>query len=53
MRDIREELVQEASFWRELISSLEAVGSHNEIDRMRQALLLAEYKLAQMEEVKH
>ena len=48
-----EELEQEASFWRELIAGLEEKGNHNEQDRMRQALLLVEFKLAQLEDKFH
>ena len=49
MRDIREELEQEASFWCELITSLEMTASENELNRMREVMLLAEFKLAQID----
>jgi hypothetical protein len=51
MRDIREELEQEASFWREMIEQ----GDTDEpaLQRMRDALLLAEFKLAKMMDSYH
>lgn len=50
MRDLREELEQEASFWRELIAGLEETGSHFETDHLRKALQLVEKKLTKMNE---
>ena len=46
MRDLREELEQEASFWREMIDQEDA--DELALQRMREALLLTEYKLVQM-----
>ena len=52
MRDIREELEQEVSFWREMSHKCTDVKLP-ECLRMRQALLLVEIKLSQLEETKH
>jgi len=45
--DIKEELEQEASFWRTMLEECPNSGI-SETQRMREALQLAEYKLAQM-----
>ena len=50
---MREKLEQEVSFWRELIIAFDGEGSETELNRMREALLLAEYKLAQLSETLH
>ena len=47
MRDIKEDLKQEASFWQEMLKECPDAGE-SDCQRMREALLLAEYKLAQM-----
>ena len=52
MRDIRDELEQEASFWREMSRKCSDVNKP-ECQRMREALLLVEIKLAQLEERLH
>lgn len=52
MRDPIEELEQEASFWREMLNECPEAGE-DRCERMRDALLLAEFKLAQLEETKH
>ena len=53
MRDLKEELEQEASFWRELIESRQGEAEEDVIQHMRDALLLVEYKLAQTLESYH
>ena len=45
MRDIKEELEEEASFWRTMLEECPNLGI-SETQRMREALQLAEYKLA-------
>ena len=50
MRDIRETLVQEAEFWRNMIVRYEYDASDDVVDCMREALLFAEFKLAQMKD---
>ena len=52
MRDIRENLEQEADFWRTMLKECPDAGEP-ECQRMREALLLAEYKLAQMTDSYH
>ena len=50
MRDISEDLQQETSFWREILKEcLDADASNCQ----REALLLAEFKLAQITELCH
>jgi len=51
MRDITEELEQEASFWREFINDYAL--DDDSLKRAREALLLAEYKLSQMMDSYH
>ena len=52
MNNIREQLEQEASFWREMLKECPGAGE-SDYQRMREALLLAEYKLAQMMDSYH
>ena len=47
MRDTREELESEASFWQELIGFYQDTISEEELNDMRDALKLIEFKLAQ------
>lgn len=47
MRDIKDNLEQEADFWRTMQQECPDPGS-TKCQRMHEALLLAEYKLAQM-----
>ena len=47
MRDIKENLKQEADFWRSMLKECPDAGE-SVCQRMQEALLLAEYKLAQM-----
>ena len=53
MRNIIEELEQEASFWRELIESRQGEVEEYVLQHMRDALMLVEYKLAQMTDSYH
>ena len=52
MRDISEGLEQETSFWREMLKECLDTDT-SDCQRMREALLLAEFKLAQMTELYH
>jgi hypothetical protein len=53
MRKIKEELEQEASFWRELIESRQGEAEEYVLQHMRDALLLVEYKLSLMMDSYH
>ena len=48
MRDIKDNLKQEVDFWRSMLKECPDAAGESECQRMREALLLAEYKLAQM-----
>ena len=52
MPDFINELEQEASFWREMLKECPDAGA-SDCQRMREALLLAEYRLAQMADLYH
>lgn len=52
MRDIKDNLEQEASFWREMLKECPNADT-SDLQRMHEALLLAEYKLAQMTDSYH
>ena len=52
MRDITEALEQEAEFWRTMLKEYPDAGA-SEHHRMCDALMLAEYKLAQMTDSLH
>ena len=52
MRDISEDLKQEASFWRNMLK--DCPDAHeSDCQRMREALMLAEYKLSQLMDLYH
>lgn len=52
MHDIKENLEQEADFWRTMLKECPDAGE-SDYQRMNEALLLAEYKLAQMMDSYH
>lgn len=52
MRDIKESLEQEADFWRTMLKECPDAGA-SDCQRMREALLLAEYKLSNLREQIH
>lgn len=52
VRDIREELEQEAAFWLTLLKECHDAGA-SKTQRMRDALNLVEYKLAQITDSFH
>ena len=52
MRDIKDNLAQEADFWRTMLKECPDAGK-SDCQSMREALLLAEYKLAQIADLYH